>query len=36
MTKMKQKKIIQKRQKYFGEAEQHTIIQELIETQYSE
>jgi transposase-like protein len=30
---MKQKKIIQKRQKDFSEAEKHAIIQELIETQ---
>lgn len=30
---MKQKKIIQKSQKDFGEAEKHAIIQELIETQ---
>lgn len=30
---MRQKRIIQKRQKDFGEAEKHAIIQELIETQ---
>jgi transposase len=30
---MKQKKIIQKTQKHFSEAEKHAIIQELIETQ---
>ncbi len=30
---MKNKKVIQKRQKDFGEAEKHAIIQELIETQ---
>lgn len=30
---MKQKKIIQKTQKHFSEAEKHSIIQELIETQ---
>lgn len=30
---MKQKKVIQKSQKDFGEAEKHAIIQELIETQ---
>ena len=30
---MKQKRIIQKSQKHFSEAEKHYIIQELIETQ---